>query len=602
MTVLPGRNVLVAQRFSPEQRRIIRLVLDAIMAIVGVGSIATLIVEFGFYLTLKHIEFIDTTVTVFITLFIFQEVIRWMLALRPREFLRERRVELVITTLLLLQLFFPGIVRVVAFALIPDITIEQLALLYLAVTQLTIVLSLIIRAIRYNRLVATIKLPPGALFIISFILIIAAGTLLLLLPRSTIVPLGLLDTLFTATSAVCVIGLTVTDTATAFTPLGKFIILVLIQVGGLGIMTLTTFFAIFFSGGISVRERLLMSALLSEENIGEVSSILFRITLLTFSIEAIGAVLLYWMRGGALLSFDPYLFYSCIFHSVSAFCNAGFSLYSNGLYEESIRNNYAYHSVIMILVVLGSLGFAVLSESLRVLQVWKPRMYRIQNRLSVFARLSLLMAAILVIGGAVSIYLLESSYSFRGLGTADALFHSLFLSVTCRTAGFNIWPMHVLSAPTIFVMMLLMWIGASPGSTGGGIKTTTLAIAVLNIRNTLLERGRLEIFFRQISYESVRKAFTIILLSIFFIAGATILIVFIEPGKNPLDLMFEIISAMGTTGLSRNVTGLLGTGAKWLVIATMFVGRVGILTLLYAFVKPVGEPHYKFPEENILVG
>lgn len=572
------------------------------MAIIGVGSIAALIVEFGFYLTLKHIEFIDTTVTVFITLFILQEAIRWILALRPREFLKERWIELAITALLLLQLLFPGIVRLVALALIPDINIEQLALLYLAVTQLTIVLSLTVRAIRYNRLVATIKLPPGALFVLSFILIIAAGTLLLLLPRSTIVPLGLLDTLFTATSAVCVIGLTVTDTATAFTPLGKFIILMLIQVGGLGIMTLTTFFAIFFSGGISVRERLLMSALLSEENIGEVSSILFRITLLTFSIEAAGAVLLYWMRGGALLSFDPYLFYSCIFHSVSAFCNAGFSLYSNGLYDEAIRSNYGYHSVIMILVFLGSLGFTVLSESLRVLQVWKPRMYRMQNRLSVFARLALLTSGLLIVGGALCIYLLESPFSFRGLSTADTLFHSLFLSVTCRTAGFNIWPMHVLSAPTLFIMMLLMWIGASPGSTGGGIKTTTLAIAVLNIRNTLLERGRLEIFFRQIAYESVRKAFTIILLSIFFIAAATIIIVFIEPGKNPLDLMFEVISAMGTTGLSRNITAVLGTGGKWLIIATMFVGRVGILTVLYALVKPVGEPHYKFPEENILVG
>lgn len=602
MTVLPGRNVLIAQRFSPEQRRIIRLVLDAIMAMIGVGSIAALIVEFGFYLTLDHIALIDTTVTVFITLFIFQEALRWIMALHPKKFLKERWVELLIVAALLLQLIFPGIIKVLAITLIPDITLDQLALIYLAVTQLTIVISLTVRAVRYNSLITTIKLPPGALFILSFVLIIGIGTLLLLLPRAALLPLSFLDALFTATSAVCVTGLAVVDTGTAFTPLGKFIILVLIQVGGLGIMTLTTFFAIFFSGGISVRERLLMSALLSEENIGEISSILLRITVLTFSIEAAGAILLYWMRGGTLFAFDPYLFYSSIFHSVSAFCNAGFSLYSNGLYEETIRNNYAYHSVIMILIILGGLGFTVISESLRALQLWKPRMYRMQNRLSVFARLALLTAAILIVGGTASIYLLESSYSFRELGVADALFQSLFLSVTCRTAGFGIWPMEVLSAPTIFIMMLLMWIGASPGSTGGGIKTTTLAIAVLNIRNTLLDRNRLEIFFRHIAYESVRKAFTIILLSVFFIGVITILIMFIEPGRTPLDLMFEVVSAMGTVGLSRNITGLLGAGAKGLIIITMFVGRVGILTILYAFVRPVGEVHYKFPEENILVG
>lgn len=591
-----------AQRLSSEQRRIIRLVLDVVMAGIGLGSIAALIAEFGFYLSNSHLIFIDTTVEIFIILFVLQEAVRWAIALRPRQFLRERWVELVIAVALLLQLLFPGIIRMVALTLIPDARLEQFTLIYLAVTQITIVASLVIKAIRYNRLIATIKLPPGALFVISFVLIIGIGTSLLMLPRTTTIPLDFVDALFTSTSAVCVTGLIVVDTSTAFTPFGKFIILALIQVGGLGIMTLTTFFAIFFSGGISVRERLLMSAVLSEENIGEVSFILLRIALLTFSIEAVGAILLYWMQGGSLFAFDPYLFYSCVFHSVSAFCNAGFSLYSSGLYEEVVRTNYGYHTVIMFLIILGGLGFTVLSESLRSLKLWKPRMYRLQNRLSVFARLALLTTAILIVGGAILIYLLESQHSFRDLGIADRVFQSLFLSVTCRTAGFNIWPVEVLGAPTMFLMMLLMWIGASPGSTGGGIKTTTFAVAALNIRNTLLERSRLEIFFRQIAYESVRKAFTIILLSVLFIGAATVLIVFIEPGKNPLDLMFEVISAMGTVGLSRNITGLLGDGAKGIIIVTMFVGRVGFLTLLYALVRPVGEPHYKFPQENILVG
>lgn len=594
--------MIIAHKFTSEQRRIIRLVLDTIMGIIGVGSIAALIAEFGFYLTAEHILIINVTVTILITLFILQEAVRWVIAVRPKQYLRERWPELAIVVVIVLQLLFPSLLHAIAFTLVPDLRIGQVTLISLAATQATIVFSLVIKAIRYNRLIATVKLPPGALFVISFALIVVIGMLLLLLPRATTTGLSVGDALFTATSAVCVTGLIVVDTATAFTPLGKVILLVLIQVGGLGIMTLTTFFAIFFSGGISVRERLLMSAVLSEDNIGEISFILLRIALLTFSIEGAGSIFLYWTQGGSFWSFNPYLFYSCVFHSVSAFCNAGFSLFSAGLYDVSLRSNYGYISTIMLLIVLGSLGFTVLSESLRTVKFWKPRIYRIQNRLSIFARLSLITTGGLIVTGTAIIFFFESSSSFSTFSAIDRLFHSLFLSVTCRTAGFNIWPIEALSAPTALVMMMLMWIGASPGSTGGGIKTTTIAVAVLNIRNTLLERGRLEIFFRQIAPDNVRKAFTIILLSVFFIGAATVLMVFIEPGKPPLDLMFEVISAMSTVGLSRNITAFLGDGGKAILIATMFVGRVGVLTVLYAIVKPAGELHYKFPEENILVG
>lgn len=594
--------MIIAYKFTQEQRRTIRLVLDAMMGIIGMGSIAALIAEFGFYLAAEHMVVINVTVRILITLFILQEAVRWGIAVRPKQYLQERWPELAIVVVIVLQLLFPSLLHAIAFTLVPDLRIEQVTLISLAATQATIVFSLVIKAIRYNRLIATVKLPPGALFIISFALIIVIGTLLLLLPRATTTGISVGDALFTATSAVCVTGLIVVDTATAFTPLGKVILLGLIQVGGLGIMTLTTFFAIFFSGGMSVRERLLMSAVLSEDNIGEISFILLRIALLTFSIEGAGSVLLYWTQGGSFWSFNPYLFYSCVFHSISAFCNAGFSLFSAGLYDVSLRSNYGYISTIMLLIVFGSLGFTVLSESLRTMKFWKPRIYRIQNRLSVFARLALITTGGLIVAGTAAIFFFESSASFASLSAIDRLFHSLFLSITCRTAGFNIWPIEVLSAPTALVMMMLMWIGASPGSTGGGIKTTTLAVAVLNIHNTLLERGRLEIFFRQIAPDNVRKAFTIILLSVFFIGAATVILVFIEPGKAPLDLMFEVISAMSTVGLSRNITAFLGDGGKAILIATMFVGRVGVLTVLYALVKPAGELHYKFPEENILVG
>ncbi len=594
--------MLTAHWFSREQRRIIRRALDGVVTIIGIGSIAAIIAELGFFLTWDQIELVDTIVSVFVTFFVIQEIVRLLLMPRARSYFRERRPEAIIILVIFLQLLFPHAIHYVGLIFAPDLRIEQLALLSLAATQATLVLSLFIRALRYNELLGTIRLPPGALFIISFVLLVLGGTLLLLLPRASTIPLSFTDALFTATSAVCVTGLIVVDTATAFTPLGQAIILMLIQVGGLGIMTLTTFFALFFSGGISIRERLLMSAVLSETNIGEVSSILLRIALLTFSIEGIGALALYISQGGSFINFDPYGFYYSIFHSVSAFCNAGFSLYSAGLYDEAVRSNYGHHTIIMMLITLGGLGFTVISEVLRTLKLWKPRSYRLQYRLSIFSRLALITAAVLLVGGTLLFFVVESQYSFQGMSTGDQLFQSLFLSVTCRTAGFNISPMEILSIPTALIMIVLMWIGASPGSTGGGVKTTTIALAILNIRNTIREQKYIEIFYRRIATADVTKAFAIILLSMSFIGIASMILVYCEPDKQPADLLFEVVSAMGTVGLSRNITGFLGDGGKVLLTITMFAGRVGLLTVLYAFIKPVGEARYKFPEENILVG
>ncbi len=594
--------MVTAHWFTPEQRRLIRRVLDGVITVIGIGSIAALIAEFGFFLTWNQIEFVDTTVSVFVTVFVIQEVIRLLIMRRARSYFRERRPEAIVILLIFLQLLFPQAIYYIGLVFAPDLRIEQLALLSLAATQATLVLSLVVRALRYNQLLGTVRLPPGALFILSFLLLVFGGTLLLLLPRATTIPLSFTDALFTATSAVCVTGLIVVDTATAFTPLGKTILLILIQIGGLGIMTLTTFFALFFSGGISIRERLLMSAVLSETSIGEVSSILLRIALLTFSIEGIGAVLLYISQDGSFINFDPYQFYYCAFHSVSAFCNAGFSLYSVGLYDEAVRSNYGYHTIIMSLIILGGLGFTVLSEVLRTMKFWKPRTYRLRYRMSVFSRLALITAAVLLAGGTLLFFVIESHYSFRDMTVGEQLFQSLFLSVTSRTAGFNISAVEALSIPTALIMMILMWIGASPGSTGGGIKTTTIALAFLNIRNTMFEQKHIDIFYRRVAASDVTKAFAIILLSIFFIGTMSILLVYCEPDKQPVDLLFEVVSAMGTVGLSRNITGFLGEGGKVILIITLFAGRVGLLTVLYARVKPVGEARYKFPEENILVG
>lgn len=594
--------MLLGKLLTPEQRKTMRRVLDSIVIVIGISSITALIAEFGFYLSWNQLQAIDTGVTIVVALFVAQEILRLLLMARPVAYIHERRPEAVVLILIFLQWLFPEAIYSIGLLFIPDLRVEQLALLSLAATQATLVLSVAIRALRYNQLLGAIRMPPGALFMLSFLLLILGGTAMLLLPKASTSSLTVLDALFTATSAVCVTGLSVVDTATAFTPLGKFIVLVLIQIGGLGIMTLTTFFALFFSGGISVRERLLMSSVLSESNIGEVSSILLRITLLTFSIEGIGAIFLYISQGGSFLQFDIYKWYTCVFHSISAFCNAGFSLYTAGLYDEAVRSNYAHHSIIMALIVLGGLGFTVLSELLRSTQLWKPRSYRVQHRMSIFSRLSLMTTVVLLVGGTLLLFFVESQHSFRLMAVSDQLFHSLFLSVTSRTAGYHIAPIEALSIPTALIMVVLMWVGASPGSTGGGIKTTTIALAILNIRRTVFEYKYTEVYYRRIASSDLSKAFAIIILSMLFAGTVSILLVYIEPDKSPVDLLFEVVSAMSTVGLSRNITAFMGDGGKVLLIVTMFIGRVGLLTVLYAFVKPVGNVRYKFPEENIMVG
>lgn len=592
---------MILSSLAPELRRRILLWLNVIMGVMGVLSFAALITELGFNLSPQAIDVLRSAVDVIIVFFVGQELLRWLFVTEMRKYLRDRWFENLIALLALYLLFQPNTAHSLVLTFLPNLSFNQLTLGYLAVTQSTIVASLLIKAMRFNSMVAKFKLHPGAIFAISFILIIVVGTGLLMLPRAGVEQLSFIDALFTSTSAVCVTGLIVVDTAAAFTPLGKTILLGLIQIGGLGIMTLTTFFALFFSGGISVRERIMMSTVISSDNIGEVSGVLIRITIFTVVIEAVGALFIYFSMGGGVAAFNGETLLVSVFHSVSAFCNAGFSLYSDGLYDEVVRWNYVHHSIIMFLVVLGGLGVGVLSDIGR-LRPWRKNFGGVHNRLSVYTKLVLYTTAILLLLGALLILAMEWNGAMAGLGAGDKVFQSTFWSVTARTAGFNIAPVGELGAPVLFVMIMLMWIGASPASTGGGVKTTTIAVATLNILNTIRGKERVEIFGRHIAVESIRRAFAVVLLSAFLMGASCVTLVALEPNLDVVALIFEVVSAMSTVGLSVGITADLSTGSKALLVAVMFVGRVGILTILFALMNPAHEARYKLPEESVMVG
>ena len=452
---------------------------------------------------------------------------------------------------------------------------------------------------------------PALLFVYSFLFIIFVGTGLLMLPNATYTGITLTNAFFTSTSAVCVTGLIVVDTATYFTPLGQVFIIVLIQIGGLGIMTFTSFFGYFFRGGASFGNEFLLKELINEEKIGEIFNTLLKIITLTFSIEAIGALLIYYTVPSSLFTGDlPAIGFS-IFHAISAFCNAGFSTLSSGLYQPGFRMNYNLHYIIGLLIIIGGLGFPIVFNYALLLrhffknkynQIFKKTEYvHVPKILLLNTRIVMITTFLLIAGGFTFFMFSEYNHSLKDLSLAGKVAGAFFGSVTARTAGFNTVDMSMLAPISVLVIMFLMWVGASPASTGGGIKTTTFAVAVMNFVSLAKGKGRIEVFGRELANESVQRAFAVIFLSFAVIIISTLLLVVTDGARGLTNILFEVISAFGTVGLSLGITAQLSTAGKWIVIVTMFLGRVGTLTLLVGFFRKIRSFQYHYPKESIMI-
>ncbi len=455
-------------------------------------------------------------------------------------------------------------------------------------------------------------LNPAQLFMVSFAFFIFVGATLLMLPMSTTVPINFVDAIFTATSAVCVTGLTVVDTATRYTFLGKFIILALIQIGGIGVMTITSFFGIFFKEKSSLREQSMLRDYLSEDSFDAILKSLMKVVLITLMIEAIGATFIYLsLESNALGSVSDNLRFS-IFHSVSAFCNAGFSTLTDNLYDARIRSNISVHMWIANLVVLGGIGFPVLlnlymyckSQVKWLFEYFRTRksyVHRV-NMITLNSKIVMFATFVLLVFGTISFMYFEANHTQAGMDIKSRLAMSYFQSVTPRTAGFNNFSMSALSMPSILIITFLMWIGASPVSTGGGIKTSTFALAILNSMRIIKGKNHIEIHKYEIHEYSVNKAFAIITLSIFtIILGAFGIFVF--DGKfGMLRIIFESFSAFGTVGLSLDLTPHLSDPSKFILILLMYIGRMGSITLLLSLAKGFGSGSlYRYPKENLII-
>ncbi len=436
---------------------------------------------------------------------------------------------------------------------------------------------------------------PSLLLILSFAGAILIGTFLLMLPFSTVSgSISFVNALFTATSAVCVTGLIVVDTATYFTTFGQTIILILFQLGGLGIMTFTSLVILLARGDISFSEKsVIEDSFLSKGGV-DLKRFIKDIFIFTFLIEFSGMLLLYFNVFSKHFKEGKAFFHS-LFHSVSAFNNAGFSTFSDSLvkYQSSVSLNL----VIVFEIIIGGLGFFVVRDIYYFVKA------RGKNKFSLHSKLVIVTTFILIVVGFGIFLFLENDHSLAGKDKLTKILISLFQSATPRTAGFNTVDLTLITHASAFLLIIFMVIGASPGSTGGGMKTTTWAALLLFLRTKLKGKNNVQAFGRNIAWEIVDKAHLILLFSIIVIFSGVLLISFFEGDKfSLLQVFFEEVSAYGTVGLSLGITSKINSYSKLVLIATMFVGRVGILNIIYAFVSEKRGANYEYPEEKIIVG
>ncbi|MBK5203364.1 MAG: hypothetical protein JJE45_06565 [Prolixibacteraceae bacterium] len=478
-----------------------------------------------------------------------------------------------------------------------NFVVINVAILFLIITRLSFVFQKI----------NAVKVDPALLIVLSFLFMIFLGSGLLMLPKAQAQPLSYFQSLFTSVSAVCVTGLTVVDVNQSFTELGRLIIICLIQIGGLGIMTFTGFFGYFFTGSATFKDRLLIKEMVSSDAFDGLFKILMQIIIITFLIEFIGACVIYSSLGNDFYG-NKILF--SVFHSISAFCNAGFSTVEGGMTASFLQGNTVFIVTIGMLIIFGGLGFPVILILLKTirnvfaglfpgLKREKLRWHPLRNNINY--RIVLYSTAIFLVSGTVVYFFLEKNNSLQGISVFKQWLISFFGSVSARTAGFNIVDMTKWTTPTVFFMMFLMWVGASPGSTGGGIKTTTFFLAIKTCVSFIRGRSSLQIGNREIGRETLIRVMVIIILSFVFISISYFFLLITDKDKNPVNLLFETFSAFGTVGLSIVDTSVLSHGGQSIIMVLMFLGRLGPLTVMSGMFLSEKKQYFKYPKQNLVI-
>ena len=450
---------------------------------------------------------------------------------------------------------------------------------------------------------------------VSFMGFILVGSGVLMMPRCVLpgVHLSWIDSLFTATSAVCVTGLTTIDVPTTFTSLGQLVIMVLIQVGGLGVMTITSFFALFFMGNTSLYNQIMVRDMVSSKSLASLWSTLLNIFGFTAFLETVGAVGIFLNVHGTIgLDLTHEVLFS-VFHSVSAFCNAGFSIYMDGLGAPVLMTGHCWlYIIISLLIIMGGIGYPVLVNMKiivykRARQIWRWMRGRHYASLSIpvlydlNTKIVLRTTALLIIFGTVFIGYFEWSNTFADLMPHEKVVQAFFNAVSPRTAGFISVNLNSMCIQSIIIYTILMWIGGASQSTAGGVKVNAFAVAFLNLRAVIHGTDRVEFAGRELSIDSIRRANVAVFASVFVLFSFVFAITIIEPNLALKAIVFECVSAFGTVGSSLGITPVLKDGSKVLLVILMFLGRVGVVTLAQAVLRQYKNQNYKLPQDSIII-
>ncbi|WP_017730755.1 TrkH family potassium uptake protein [Nafulsella turpanensis] len=578
--------------------------IRAVTFISSFAAAALLLYNFGFELTPRQQQQVYYGINIIFAIFVLSYLTRWLYSFKRTDFLRRHRFEGILMFLLIINGLSAFLLD---FALIPELLglagfQHPLPFYHFIIGSFMILLLVYEFGVASSRL-GNLNVRPAAALLISFIILIGIGTGLLMLPDMSRAPgsMPFLEALFTATSAVCVTGLIVVDTATYFTIKGQLVILILIQLGGLGILSFASFFTLLFRQSIGIRHQLMLQNILNSESLLTARDLIRRIVFMTILIEFVGFLLIFatWGNEIEFVSIDQKIYYSA-FHAVSAFCQAGFSLFSNGLYQGLVREAYLMHLVIAGLIILGSIGFPVIQDLFSIKRL-RDRLRHPWRDWQLGTKIAVYVTAALLLVGTLTFYLFEIDNTLADMAFMEALITSFFHSAT-RTAGFSTVDIGSLQLPTYLILIFLMFVGASSGSIGGGIKTSTFFIVLASSVATFRGKVKLVIGKHFISESLIFRALSIVAFAVSANVVGIFLLTITEPGMDFKDLAFEQVSAFATVGLSTGITPQLSFWGRIIIIMSMFIGRIGTLTLALAFISRVDTQDYKYPKAHIMVG
>lgn len=587
---------------------LLNLLAEGIIMIASLASLFILVYQFGFDYT-AHVTYMLDQSHIYI-LFGFFAGITLRYFVRFKDVIQEKMLYIDIGIYFLLFAVLSGKVFFKA-------SIERSLpyLSFLSDPLFVYFLMLLLSVIHLSRQTFTLlqsHIKPSFLFLLSFVFVILVGSGLLMLPNATVHGIHFVDALFISTTSVCVTGLTTVDVATTFTHTGHIIIMFLIQIGGIGVMTFTSFFALSFMGHSSFSSKLVLKDMLNEEQTSGLFKVILNILFVTLFIEGIGAYLIYLEIKGTLPGGTREELFFAVFHAISAFCNAGISTLSGNMYDPLVVHKYNLHVWIGFLIIFGGLGFPIVFNYLKLIRHWLINRFKIlvgqqkhylhtPHIININTYIVVISTITLVAGGTIAYYLLEMNNTLAGLPFKGQVANAFLGAVTPRTAGFCVADMGTLTTGTLMLTLILMMIGAAPMSTGGGLKVTTVCVALLTAHNTARGKENIEIRKRELSSATIRRAFAIIILYFCWLGMAVFLLTLTEKGTSVFTLTFEAVSALSTVGLSLNYSPLLSTTGKLIIIATMLVGRIGILTFFISFYKEYKKKNYTYPQENILM-